>query len=272
MHPASIVEDFNHSQIISYNLNAIKEYIRVPSTNADSLIEPIGLMLEKEFEFNKKGQLKTRRCKYCYVRSHGDPSAVDFIQTLNYEDNLLNEFTEFEFDTTYYQIRYFDSKSLTRGFRKDKQGYTSVERYDSQGRIITRIGFEFFFSYHDDKGFRQISPTKTVYDYNDTHKTIKTYKLTSSFNTSVLTQDQFSILTSDDCDELEKLMSHFKLKLSKNEIHKVDKSGKLLERSTLNINYPDQTIYHYDSSHLLNHKIELYNVYESIHEFRYDFW
>jgi len=93
------------------------------------LIEPIGLMLVRGSHFNKNGQLQMMCCVNCIVQFNDDPTHVDFIRTFVYEDELLTKYTEFEFDTTSFEVQYFDSKSLTKGSRDGELGYTAVETY-----------------------------------------------------------------------------------------------------------------------------------------------
>jgi hypothetical protein len=271
-HPESTLEDFNIQQITSNNLKSVKEYQRVPSTNRDSLIEPIGLMLVEESHFNKNGELLSTRCTVCAVQSHGDPPQVDFIKRLAYENGLLKKFTEFEFDTTSFEVQYFKGKSITKGYRDNRQGYTSIESYDSTGRLINQHAFEFFSSYTNDQSVLQVYLRKVAYEYDPETTYKQLFRQMGSVNMITLTNEQFATLKTANIERIENLIKHYELKSNGTEVIKNSESGIIIHRQMHNTNFPAATIYKYDSSGLLDSKITMSNGHESISEYRFEKW
>lgn len=271
-HPESTLEDFNSEQIISNNLKSIKEYWRVPSTNRDSLIEPIGLMLVRESYFNKTGHLKKTRCVNCAVQSHGDQPHIDFIRTLEYEGEILTKYGESEFDTTLFEVQYFKSKSLTKGYRDGKLGYASIETYDSIGRVTKQLVFEFFGSYENEQNVLQVFLSKVTYEYDPETTYIQSLRQTGNVNMVTLTKEQFASLNSNSIENIEGLTQYYKLESQGTEIIKSSKSGDVLHRQMHNTTYPEETSYQYDESGLLKVKINKYNGHEFVSEYLYEKW
>ncbi len=271
-HPESTLEDFNLDQVKTTNWKSIKEYWRVPSTNSESLIEPIGLMLVNEFHFNENTQLISSNCIGCAIQSHGEPPQVDFIRTLVYENDLLSKYIEFEFDTTLFEVQYFDTKSLTKGYRDGELGYTSIETYDSNGRITERLEFEFFSSYVYEQSVQQVFFSKVTYQYDQGTTYKQSFRQTGYVNMVTLTAEQFEFLNSDNIGNIKDLTQHYELESKGTEVFKNSTSGNVEHREMLNTTYADETSYEYDESRLLKVKRKKYNGHEFISEYRYETW
>jgi len=271
-HPASNLDDFGTAQINSNNLKAVKEYSRVPSTNPDSLIEPFGLTLNQEFSFNKKGKLIESRCVSCGVQFHSEPPHVDLIKRLEYENGLLLSYTKFEFDTTSFKVQYFNLKSLTKGYRNDKQGYTSIESYDSIGRLTEQLVFEYFSSYTYEQNVQQVFLEKIAYEYEPETTYKQRFRQTGNVNIITLTPEQFAILKTDDISRIEYLTKLYELESIGTEVIRISKSGNVISRQMYNTTYSDETFCEYYDSGLLKIKTNKYNGHEFISEFRYESW
>ncbi|MTI28084.1 hypothetical protein [Fulvivirga kasyanovii] len=271
-HPASTLDDFNTEQIFSNNLKSIKQYSRVPSTNPDSLIEPIGLMLRQEFSFNRAGKLIDTRCISCGVQFHAEPHHVDLIKQIEYENGLINGYTEFGFDTTLFEVKYFDRVSLTRGFKDQEQGFTSIEHYDSIGRLTEQLKFEFFSSYAYEQSVQQVFFRKVAYEYDPETTYKQSFKQTGQVNMVTLTPEQFALLKTDNIEKIEELTNLYELESIGTEVIKYSKSGNVILRRMHNTTYPDETLYEYDEEGLLKMKNNKYNGHEFVSEYRYEKW
>jgi hypothetical protein len=271
-HPASTLDYFNTEQIFSNNLKSIKEYSRVPSTNPDSLIDPIGLMLRQEFSFNKAGKLIESRCISCIVQFHAEPPHVDLIKQVEYENGNISKYTEFEFDTTLFEVKYFERVSLTRGFKGQEQGYSSIEYYDSIGRLTEQLKFEFFSSYVYEESVQQVFLRKVAYEYDPKTTYKQSFKQTGHVNMVTLTPKQFDLLKTDKIEKIEELTNLYELESIGTEVIKYSKSGNVLLRQMHNTTYPDETLYEYDGKGLLKMKNNKYNGHEFVSEYRYEKW
>lgn len=271
-HPASTLDDFSTEQILTNNLKSIKEYSKVPNTNPDSIKEPIGLMLRQEFTFNKAGELIYSRCISCAVQFHADPPHVDFIKQFEYENGLISRYTEFEFDTTLFEVTYFDRVSLTRGFKDQEQGLTSIEHYDSIGRLTEQLKFEFFSSYVYEQSVQQVFLRKVAYEYDSETTYKQSFKQTGNVGRVTLSPEQFALLKTNNIEKIEELTNLYELESIGTEIIKYSKSGDVMLRRMHNTTYPDETLYEYDKKGLLKMKNNKYNRHEFVSEYRYEKW
>lgn len=265
IHPELLSIDYNVWTFYKNDLKTVKEFSRVPRTNRDSLIEPIGLSLRRELNFNKEGRLINSNCIDCSIRSHGEPINLDFVTKYYYEDGRLIKFEELSFDTTTYTIRYENFKSLTKGFKDKEQGYVSVEQYDSVGRPIKRIEFNFFYAYGRDQ-VNQVLLSKTTYLYDSETTYIGRFKPSDR---TTLTSKQFELLHSDDFKKIESLANTYNLEYVDTEVISVSKSGQPIYREMHNSTYLDATNYQYSDNGLLEVKINKFNGTSYVSEYQY---
>lgn len=258
-HPASDHENFDFK--LENNIKFVKEYLRVPSTNKDSLIEPIGLMLIREYQFDKNGSLIKEFCDDCLILLHSDSPNIDYRKEMDYKNRQLQYYTEFGFDTTFYKIAYTNNQSLTKGYRNNQHGYTSIEEYDSIGRIKEQIEFDFFSSSNTHK--QNVFILKTTYDYGQ--ETI--YKQYWRADDKPLTLSNI-----DNIDEIQKLANSLKFETSGTEVTTFSKSGKTLHKKWYNTSFPDTTYYEYSKNGLLESKMNTYNGYVYTHVYKYENW
>ncbi|GAA0892741.1 hypothetical protein GCM10009122_24200 [Fulvivirga kasyanovii] len=229
-------------------------------------------MLRQEFSFNRAGKLIDTRCISCGVQFHAEPHHVDLIKQIEYENGLINGYTEFGFDTTLFEVKYFDRVSLTRGFKDQEQGFTSIEHYDSIGRLTEQLKFEFFSSYAYEQSVQQVFFRKVAYEYDPETTYKQSFKQTGQVNMVTLTPEQFALLKTDNIEKIEELTNLYELESIGTEVIKYSKSGNVILRRMHNTTYPDETLYEYDEEGLLKMKNNKYNGHEFVSEYRYEKW
>jgi hypothetical protein len=243
--------------------------LQVPSTNRDSLIEPIGLKLVEELYFDNDGRLIESRCISCLVQSHGEPPYVDHVQQFKYEGGFLKKYKVLAFDTISYEVQYLDNKSVTNGYQDNTLGYTSIEYYDSIGRPFKRIEFDFFHTYQSEDNFEQVTLTKNVYEYDA--RTI--YKQSfRGLKYLPLSIEQFAVLETDYFWEIERLADLYELESIGTEVITFSKTGYINNRKMHNTIFPDETDYESSEAGMLESKIRTSNGHKSISEYRFKEW
>jgi hypothetical protein len=122
-------------------------YTRVPKTNPDYFVEPKGLMLISETNFDKEGKVTQSNCKNCYIVTHREEGCcADVIQKFFYKNDRLLRIDEIDFykSTSLFFYDSVNNRRLVIGLdRNDERNKTKIEYFDNQGREITTIEIDF---------------------------------------------------------------------------------------------------------------------------------
>lgn len=293
-HPETSFKWINPAQVDKYNVKKIMEGLSVPGTNPDSLIEPIGMMVTKEYEFDKKGRLILKRCVDCAEvkdSSLYNPTnefrkmsqanclersvnLIDVITTYEYDEKgQLAHFFTYSVDTTESTVMYHDSKSITKGYKKDRHLYTSIEQYDSVGRIKEQYGFDFDYIHYDEQGnVHRTMPYKTEYIYDKDITYIQYYYLPDESQVNI-TAKQLKILKSDDIREIMDISSLYKLRPGWTEIITINEGQQpVYEKLVSEYPHRDEYAYEYYDNGLLHYKKDTSPGHKSTYEYRYEAW
>jgi hypothetical protein len=195
--------------------NKIKDvlvYTRIPKTNPNYYLEPMGLMLISEMTFDNEGRVVQSNCKNCYFVTSEEDCCADVIQKFFYKNDRLIRVEEMDFykSTSLYSYDTVNNKKLIIGLdRNDERKRIKIEYFDIRGREISTLEIDFNNIWILGDTVYQIFIRNTLTKYNQHTKTTEKFGLGFGSNIEKVKFDIFK--KSNDINDIEKVFNSLDL-------------------------------------------------------------